>query len=190
MPLAMQQWWPVGRHAPSETRRLSPEPDVSRGRPQAAIIPFPWVGEAEEPQPRPRSKLLFVCRTHSVLSPMAEGLARAALARFDISVHSAGLSPRPLDPRVIGVMSEVGLDIDDVVSTSVRELDLSSFEFVVSLGIHKLGLSRDQVAVMWMIPEFERVSDRDPISRLRGIRDALSVRIHALGAVLAAHHRA
>lgn len=121
---------------------------------------------------------------------MAEGLARAALARLDISVHSAGLSPRPLDPEVIGVMSEVGLDIDDVVSTSVRELDLASFEFVVSLGIHKLGLSRDQVAMMWMIPEFERVTDRDPIRRLRGVRDALSVRIQALGAVLATNHRA
>jgi arsenate reductase len=176
--------------AASEARRLSPEPGVSRGRPEAAIIPFPWIGGAEEPQPRPRSKLLFVCRTHSVLSPMAEGLARAALARLDINVHSAGLSPRPLDPRVIGVMSEIGLDIDDVVSTPVRELDLAIFELVVSLGIHKLGLSRDQVAVMWAIPEFERITNWDPMRRLREVRDALSVRIQALGVVLAANHRA
>jgi arsenate reductase len=121
---------------------------------------------------------------------MAEGLARAAFARLDISVHSAGLSPRPLDPRVIGVMSEIGLDIDDVISTSVRELELASFAFVVSLGIHKLGLSRDQVAVMWAIPEFERIMDQDPMRRLRAIRDTLSMRIQALGAVLAANHRA
>ena len=121
---------------------------------------------------------------------MAEGLARAAFARLDISVHSAGLSPRPLDPRVIGVMSEIGLEMGDVISTSVRELDLSSFEFVVSLGIHKLGLSREQVAVMWAIPEFERITDRDPMRRLRSTRDALSVRIQALGAILAANHRA
>lgn len=145
---------------------------------------------ADDPTPRHRSRLLFVCRTHSVLSPMAEGLARAAFARLDISVHSAGLSPRPLDSRVIGVMSEIGLDIDDVVSTSVRELKLASFAFVVSLGIHKLGLSRDQVAVMWSIPEFERIMDQDPMRRLRAVRDALSVRIQALGAVLAANHRA
>lgn len=121
---------------------------------------------------------------------MAEGLARAAFARLDISVHSAGLSPRPLDPRVIGVMSEIGLDIDDIVSTSVRELELASFAVVVSLGVHKLGLSRDQVAVMWAIPEFERIMDQDPMRRLRAVRDALSVRIQALGAVLAANHRA
>jgi protein-tyrosine-phosphatase len=70
--------------------------------------------------------------------PHSGGLARAAFARLDISVHSAGLSPRPLDPRAVGVMSRIGLDIDDVVSTPVRELELASFEFVVSLGIHKL----------------------------------------------------
>lgn len=121
---------------------------------------------------------------------MAEGLARTAFARLDISVHSAGLSQRPLDPRVIGVMSEIGLDIDDIVSTPVRELDLASFEFVVSLGIHKLALSRDQVAVMWAIPEFERITDQEPMRRLRAVRDALSVRIQALGTVLAANHRA
>lgn len=190
MSSVMQQRWPVGGDAPMGARRLSPEPTASRDQPEAAITPFPWIGGAEEPQPRPRSKLLFACRTHSVLSPMAEGLARAAFARLDISVHSAGLTPLPLDPRVNGVMSEIGLDIDDVVSTSVRELDLASFEFVVSLGIHKLGLSRDQFAVMWAIPEFERVTARDPVRRLRAARDALSVRIQVLEAVLAANHRA
>jgi protein-tyrosine-phosphatase len=121
---------------------------------------------------------------------MAEGLARAAFARLDVSVHSAGLSPRPVDPRVIGVMSEIGLDIDDIFSTSVRELELASFAFVVSLGIHKLGLSRDQVAVMWAILEFERIMGQDPMRRLRAVRDGLLVRIQALGSVLAANHRA
>lgn len=190
MSSVMQQRWPVGGYASMGARRLSPEPTISRGQPEAAIIPFPWLGGAEAPQPRTRSKLLFVCRTNSVLSPMAEGLARMAFARLDISVHSAGLSPRPLDPRVIGVMSEIGLDIEDIVSTPVRELDLASFKIVVSLGIHKLGLSRDQVAVMWANPEFERVTARDPIRRLRAARNALAVRIPALGAMLAANHRA
>lgn len=186
----MEQQSPIGGYAASEARRVAPEPNVSAGRPGAAIIPFPWMGGASDPQPRPRFKLLFVCRTHSVLSPIAERLARAAFARLDISVHSAGLSPLPLDPSVVGVMSEIGLDIDDVASTSVRELDLASFQFVVSLGIHKLGLSRDQVAVMWAFPEFERVGDQAPMRRLRAVRDALSVRIQALGAVLAVNHRA
>ena len=121
---------------------------------------------------------------------MAESLAQSAFARLDISVHSAGLSPRPLDPRVIGVMSEIGLDMDDIVSTPVHELDLASFQVVVSLGIHKLGLSRDQVALMWAFPEFERLTDQDPMRRLRALRDKLSVRIQALGVVLAADHRA
>jgi hypothetical protein len=43
---------------------------------------------------------------------------------------------------------------------------------------------------MWAIPEFERVTDRDPMRRLRAVRDALAVRIQALGTVLAANHRA
>jgi arsenate reductase len=186
----MQQRRPLGENAPSEARRLSPAPGVSGRRPGAAIIPFPWLSDAEDPQPRARSRLLFVCRNHSVLSPMAEGFARVAFARLDISVHSAGLTPRPLNPRAIGVMSEVGIDINDVVSTPVRALDLASFAVVVSLGIGMLGLSRDQVAVTWAMPEFELATDRDPMRRLRAIRDALSVRVRALGAVLAANHRA
>ena len=60
--------------------------------------PFRSMAYADDPTPRPRSKLLFVCRTHSVVSLMAEGLARAAFAQLDISAHSAGLSRRPLDP--------------------------------------------------------------------------------------------
>jgi protein-tyrosine-phosphatase len=187
----MQQQSPIGGYVALEARRLAPEPYAPAGRPEAAIILFPWRGGAGEPQPRPRSKLLFVCRTHSVLSPMAERLARAAFAPLDISFHSAGLSPRPLDRRVIGVMSEIGLDIDDVASTSVRELDLTSFQVVVSLGIHKLGLSRDQVAVTWAFSDFERVAaDQVAVRRLRAVRDALSVRIQALGAALVADHRA
>lgn len=81
----MHQRWTIGESLSPDAWRLSPEPGVSAGRPGAAIIPFPWMGGGEEPQPRPRSKLLFVCRTHSVLSPMAEVLARAAFARLDIS---------------------------------------------------------------------------------------------------------
>lgn len=185
----MHQRWPIGENVSPDAWRLSPEPGVSGGRQGAAIIPFPWIGGGEEPQSRPRSKLLFVCRTHSVLSPMAEVLARAAFARLDISVHSAGLTPGPLDPRVIGVLSEVGLDIEEIACPPVRELDLESFAIVVSLGIHKLGLSRQQVAVMWAIPEFDRIME-DPMRRLRAVRDTLSTRIQALGVLLAAHHSA
>lgn len=90
---------------------------------------------------------------------------------------------------MIGVLSEVGLDIEETVSPPVRELDLESFAVVVSLGIHKLGLSRQQVAVMWAIPEFDRIME-DPMRRLRAVRDTLSTRIQALGVLLAAHHSA
>lgn len=163
--------------------------------PGAALIPFPvgarrpHAGRGSAPPPAPTS-LLFVCRTHAVLSPMAEGLARSAYERFNISVRSAGLTVGPIDFRAVAVMAEIGVDIGETPVTSIRDLDLAAFDIVVSLGIHKLGLGRDQVAVAWDVPEFTRVTEQTAAPRLREVRDALSARVRALGAILTAANRA
>lgn len=121
---------------------------------------------------------------------MAEGLARAAYERLDIGVQSAGLTGGPVDRRAVAAMAELGIDIGRTPASSVRDLDLGSFEIVVSVGIHKLALEGRQLAIAWDIPEFTRVTERTALPRLRAVRDALSVRVRALGAVLTATSRA
>ena len=178
-----------------------PKPRCATGRSRPApeggaeLIAFPAGGrvphaaKGSERPPSPTS-LLFVCRTHAVLSPMAEGLARSAYARLDVNVRSAGLTVGPIDYRAVAVLADIGIDIADTPVTSVRDLDLGAFDIVVSLGMHKLGLERHQTALAWDIPAFHRVAEPTALSRLREVRVALSARVHALGAVLAAANRA
>lgn len=150
------------------------------------VIPFPILDWGWAARPAAKTNLLFVCRTHRALGPMAAGLARAAYGGLDICVESAGLTPGAVDPRAIAAMAEVDIDISQTPRASVRDLDLERFEIVVSLGVHRLGVNRGQMALSWDIPELERVSDRSALLALRETRDALSVRIRALRAVLTA----
>jgi arsenate reductase len=166
------------------------EAPTSVGRRGAAVIPFPGTDRGPATRKAELIKLLFVCRTHAVLSPMAEGLAEAAYERLDISVQSAGLSPAAVDRRAVAAMAELGIDISQACTTAVRDLDLGSFDIVVSLGVHKLGLHPRQMAVAWNIPEFTRVTEATAWPRLRQVRDAISVRVSALGAILTATNRA
>lgn len=163
---------------------------VPFARREARLVAFR--GAVHEPQPQSRDpvRLLFVCRTHAVLSPMAEGLAREAYKQLNIAVQSAGLSASPVDGRAVAAMAEVGIDIGQTPATNVRDLDLGSFEIVVSLGVHKLGVAHGQMALAWDIAEFTRVTDATARLRLRQVRDALSVRVRALGAILTATSRA
>ena len=159
-------------------------------RREAKLIAFRGAVHEPKPQSLDPIRLLFVCRTPAVLSPMAEGLARESYKQLNISVQSAGLSAIPVDRRAVEAMAEVGIDIGQTPATNVRDLDLGSFEIVVSLGVHKLGLEHGKMAVAWDIPEFTRVTEATGRLRLRQVRDALSARVRALGAILTATNRA
>lgn len=141
-------------------------------------------------RPAAKINLVFVCRAHTPLAPMAAGLARAAYGDLDICVESAGLTSGAVDPRVIAAMAEIDIDISQTASTSVRDLKLETFEIVVSLGVHKLGVNRSQMALSWDVPEFEPATDRPALPALREIRDGLATRIRALGAILTSAGRA
>ena len=65
-----------------------------------------------------RKKVLFVCVHNSARSQMAEAfLKQMADDRFD--VESAGLEPGKLNPTVVEVMKEVGIDISQNKTKSV-----------------------------------------------------------------------
>lgn len=141
-------------------------------------------------RPAAKINLLFVCRTHTALAPMAAGLARAAYSGLDICVESAGLTPGAVDPRAITAMAEVDIDISQIPSTAVRDLKLETFEIVVSLGVHKLGVNRSQTALSWEVSDLEPATHRPALPALREIRDGLATRIRALGVILTSAGRA
>lgn len=63
-------------------------------------------------------KVLFICRHNSGRSQMAEAFLNA-LGEGKFQAESAGLDPRPVDPRVVDVMAEIGYDLSRNVSKDV-----------------------------------------------------------------------
>ncbi len=67
-----------------------------------------------------KEKVLFVCVHNSARSQMAEAfLKHLSGGRFE--VESAGLEPGELNPTVVEVMREIGIDISDNRTKSVQE---------------------------------------------------------------------
>jgi arsenate reductase len=63
---------------------------------------------------------------------MAEGWARH-LKAVEIEPYSAGIAPRPLDPRAVAVMAEAGVDTSRQRPKHVRELAHATFDYVVTV---------------------------------------------------------
>lgn len=67
-----------------------------------------------------KPKVLVLCTGNSARSQMGEAfLRRYAGDRFD--VHSAGLDPRGINPLTVRVMNEIGYDLSEHESKSIRK---------------------------------------------------------------------
>ncbi len=81
-----------------------------------------------------KKRVLFVCVHNSARSQMAEALLRhLAGDRFD--ADSAGIEPGQLNPIVVEVMREIGLDVSQNVPKSVQSLidQGRSFDYIVTV---------------------------------------------------------
>jgi arsenate reductase (thioredoxin) len=78
-------------------------------------------------------KVLFLCTANSCRSQMAEAWARH-LFPPTWQTASAGLMTYPISPRTEAVMREVGLDMEGQRSKSIDEMDLDTFDLVVTLS--------------------------------------------------------
>jgi arsenate reductase len=67
-----------------------------------------------------KSKVIFLCTGNSARSQMAEAFLRS-MAGEQFEVHSAGLNPQGIHPLTIQVMDEIGLDLADHQSKSVKQ---------------------------------------------------------------------
>ena len=76
--------------------------------------------------------VLFVCEKNTCRSQMAEGWLRS-LAGDRFRAFSAGISPGPLDPLAVRVMSEAGVDISGQETHSVRDFLAVDIDIVVTV---------------------------------------------------------
>ena|SRR5690349_20141105 len=90
---------------------------------------------AAERASRPQA-VLFACGQNAVRSPMAAGLFRELFGK-SVYVASAGVQKGQLDPFVVEVMNEIGIDISRHRPATFEELeDLEglNFDLIVSLS--------------------------------------------------------
>ncbi len=78
-----------------------------------------------------KKKVLFLCTENSCRSQMAEGILRH-LRGNEFEVESAGTRPSVVNPMVIKVMAEIGIDISGHRSKSVDEFQGMNFDFVIT----------------------------------------------------------
>jgi len=68
-----------------------------------------------------------------VRSPLAEGVAKRLLGKL-VFVDSVGVRKRNIDPFVVVVLGEIGIDVSDHKPKIFDELEDSSFDLVISLS--------------------------------------------------------
>jgi len=79
-----------------------------------------------------RNRVLFLCTGNSCRSQMAEGWARH-LKSSEIEPFSAGTHPGELNPLVVNVMAEAGVDISGHRAKHVDDLQEINFDTVVTV---------------------------------------------------------
>jgi len=128
--------------------------------------------------------VLFACTMNSVRSPMGEALLKHLLGHR-IYVDSVGVRAGELDPFVVEVMDEIGIDVSKHRSKSFDDLEDTSFDLIVSLSPEAQHKAVDLTRTMACDVEFWNTFDPTLIEgsrevRLqayRGVRDQLKKRI-------------
>jgi protein-tyrosine-phosphatase len=130
--------------------------------------------------------VLFACSRNSVRSPMAEGLLKHLLGHR-IYVDSVGVRPDEIDPFVIEVMDELGIDLSNHRGKDFEGLEDTSYDLIVSLSPEAQHQAVELTRTMACDVEFWNTLDPTIIegnreTRLqayREVRDTLKKRVEA-----------
>ena len=138
---------------------------------------------AGDPNP---GAVLFCCTHNSIRSPMAHAIMRHLYGRTIFS-DSVGVRPEPVNPFVVAVMDEIGIDMGGHRSKAFEDLEDSSFDVVVSLSPEAQHKAVEMTRVMaceveyWPTfdPSLAQGSRETMMDAYRSVRDALMKRIKA-----------
>lgn len=132
------------------------------------------------------SAVLFCCTFNSIRSPMAEGIMKR-LHGTRIFVDSVGVKAGEVDPFVVAVMDEIGVNVTKHRPKTFEDLEDESFDVVVSLSPeaqHKaVELTRTNACEVefWRTfdPTLVEGSREARLDAYRQVRDDLERRIRA-----------
>jgi arsenate reductase (thioredoxin) len=141
---------------------------------------YAWQGPREPPMAK-KEKVLFICVHNSARSQMAEAwLKHLAGDRFE--VYSAGIEPGELNPVVVAVMAEIGIDISRNLTKSVADLTAAGHHFDYAITVCDdaqaescpifPGATR---RLHWSLPDPRAIvaSEEEKLMLIRGIRDRI-----------------
>jgi protein-tyrosine-phosphatase len=124
-----------------------------------------------------KKKILFVCVENARRSQMAEGFAKA-FGQGKVEVYSAGSRPSSqIDPLVIDVMKEKGIDLSLKRPKGLNDLPLIEMDYLVTMGCEETcpAIPAKKI-VEWEIPDPKGRS----IEFFREVRDMIEDKINAL----------
>lgn len=79
-----------------------------------------------------KARVLFICTHNSARSQMAEGYLKKRYGEY-FEAYSAGTEPTSVHPLAVRVMREMGIDISEHRSKSVREFLNHHFDLVITV---------------------------------------------------------
>ena len=113
---------------------------------------------AQDPPKSRVTSILFVCMGNTCRSVMAKALARRRFGQA-VKASSAGLRPqRPEDATnaIETLKAEFGLDESGHIPRSVRDLELTAFDYVVAMdkaiAKHLAGVPKERL-IVWRIAD-------------------------------------
>lgn len=130
------------------------------------------------------TSVLFLCTGNSARSQMAEAFLRHYGGdRFD--VHSAGMEPKGLNPYTIRAMDEVGIDIRNHTSDSIRKyMGITYFNFAITVCAdadekcpHALWSRGQKLHWPFDDPAAVEGSDEEKLAKFRQVRDQIEARV-------------
>lgn len=130
--------------------------------------------------------VLFACTQNSVRSPIAEALLKHLLGHR-IYVDSVGVRSCALDPFVLEVMEEIGIDLSRHRPKTFEDLEDTSYDLIISLSPEAQHQAVELTRTMACDVEFWNTFDPSLVegnreTRLqayRDVRDQLKRRIEA-----------
>jgi protein-tyrosine-phosphatase len=128
--------------------------------------------------------VLFACTQNALRSPMAEALMKY-LHGAQIYVQSVGVRPSEIDPFVVAVLDEIGIDLSRHRARSFEDLEDDYFDLVISLSPeaqHRaVELTRTSSCAIefWPIldPSLVDGSRETQLAAYRALRDDLLTRL-------------
>ncbi|MEJ2763769.1 metalloregulator ArsR/SmtB family transcription factor [Photobacterium sp. MCCC 1A19761] len=126
-----------------------------------------------------KKKILFLCTGNSARSQLAEALMRH-MAGEHYQVMSAGMKPETVDPRVYQVLSEAGIDAENLHSMSAQALQDQHFDVVITLcdrASNECALFSDSDALIhWDFKDPKPLEGLAPFREtLEGLRSRLAL---------------